>query len=84
MSDDACMRTARRTAYRCAIVCAAVVAAAALLPSAGTAQSPELPYGFHVGEPFPTLAFPALDDGEPTSIADFRGQRLILHVFASW
>ncbi len=40
--------------------------------------------GFEVGQPFPTLSFPALEDGRPWSIADFRGQRIILHVFASW
>ncbi len=39
---------------------------------------------FEVGQPFPTLSFPALEDGRPRSIADFRGQRVILHVFASW
>ncbi len=48
------------------------------------AQQQELPVGFQVGEAFPTLAFPALEDGQPTSMADFRGERLILHVFASW
>ncbi len=40
--------------------------------------------GFEVGQPFPTLAFPALEDRRPRSIADFRGQKLILHIFASW
>jgi len=42
------------------------------------------PTGFEVGEPFPTLALPALEDGRPRSVADFRGEKLILHVFASW
>jgi hypothetical protein len=37
-----------------------------------------------VGRPFPDLTLPALDDGKPLSIQDFRGQKLILHVFASW
>lgn len=55
-----------------------------VLSAPAAAQQPDLPYGFHVGEPFPTIAFPALADGEPASIADFRGHRLILHVFASW
>lgn len=40
--------------------------------------------GFEVGEPFPTLALPALEDGRPRSIVDFRGKKLILHIFASW
>ena len=36
-----------------------------------------------VGEPFPDLALPTLE-GSTKSISDFRGQRVILHVFASW
>ena len=40
--------------------------------------------GFEVGKPFPTLAFPSLEDGHPRSITEFRGKKLILHVFASW
>ena len=37
-----------------------------------------------LGEPFPNLVLPSIDDGSPHSIAEFRGQRLALHVFASW
>ncbi len=37
-----------------------------------------------VGEPFPDLVLPALDDGRPLSIADFRGDKIVLLVFASW
>ena len=40
--------------------------------------------GFEVGRPFPAISFPALEDGRPRSIADFRGERVILHIFASW
>lgn len=40
--------------------------------------------GFEVGAPFPPVAFPSLEDGRPMSLADFRGQKVILHVFASW
>ena len=36
-----------------------------------------------VGEPFPDLALPTLE-GSTKSISDFRGQKIILHVFASW
>ena len=36
-----------------------------------------------VGEPFPDLALPTLE-GSAKSISDFRGQKVILHVFASW
>jgi len=40
--------------------------------------------GFKVGEPFPNLVLPSLADGKPLSLARFRGQKLILHIFASW
>ncbi len=39
---------------------------------------------FRVGEPFPDLLLPAAADGRTASLADFRGQKLVLHVFASW
>ena len=47
-----------------------------------TAQRPGP--GFEVGEPFPNIAFPSVDGGEPRSISDFRGQKVVLHIFASW
>lgn len=37
-----------------------------------------------VGEPFPDIVLPALDDGSARRISDYRGHKLILHVFASW
>ena len=68
-------RTIRRPAQ------VAILAAVALgTPAPTQAQAT----GFEVGQPFSTLAFPALEDGRPRSIADFRGQKVILHVFASW
>ena len=39
---------------------------------------------FQVGQPFPDLTLPALEDGRPASIRDYRGRKVILHVFASW
>jgi len=36
-----------------------------------------------VGEPFPVVTMPSLD-GTARSIADFRGQKTMLHIFASW
>ncbi len=39
---------------------------------------------FHEGEMFPTAVFPSLDGDRPGSVADFRGKKLILHIFASW
>ena len=40
--------------------------------------------GFKVGEPFPNLVLPSLTDENPLSLARFRGQKVILHIFASW
>ncbi len=37
-----------------------------------------------VGQAFPDLVLPSLDDGRPLSLADFHGKKVILHVFASW
>lgn len=39
---------------------------------------------FHEGQVFPTMVFPSLDGSRPGSVADFRGKKLILHIFASW
>ena len=39
---------------------------------------------FHEGEMFPTTVFPSLENSRPGSVADFRGKKLILHIFASW
>ncbi len=37
-----------------------------------------------IGKPFPTLALPSLSDGKHASVADFRGRKLVLHIWASW
>jgi len=63
----------------------AFVALASMLlaPPAGrsaTAAPPKL----EIGQPFPNLVLPAMDDGRPLSIVDFRGEKVVLHVFASW
>ena len=54
------------------LACAVTVAPAA----------PSLP--FEVGAPFPDIVLPSLEDGRPTTVADFAGRKLALHVFASW
>lgn len=36
------------------------------------------------GEPFPEIVLPDMETGGPASIRDFRGQKVVLHVFASW
>ena len=43
-----------------------------------------LPQGFNAGEAFPTLALPSAADGRPVSLAEFRGKKLIVNIFASW
>jgi len=42
------------------------------------------PVGFEVGRTFPNWVLPSLEDGQPASLAQFRGQKLILQIFASW
>lgn len=37
-----------------------------------------------IGRAFPSITLPRLADGSPASVADFRGEKIILHVFASW
>ncbi len=36
------------------------------------------------GQPFPDIVLPDLETGEPTSLSRYRGERVVLHVFASW
>lgn len=68
--------------HRALTVAAAAMAAALATPHTARAQMPDHP--FQPGTPFPTLSLPSLEDGRPASIADFRGRKVILHVFASW
>ena len=37
-----------------------------------------------IGELFPLVLLPSLEDGEPMSMADFRGTKLMLHIWAAW
>lgn len=37
-----------------------------------------------LNEPFPSIVLPSVEDGSAMSVEQFRGQRLMLHVFASW
>ncbi len=56
-----------------------------LIPAVGVKAQGRFPStGFEVGQPFPAIALPALEDGRPASMADFKGKKLLLHVFASW
>jgi hypothetical protein len=65
--------------FRSVATTAATTAAAAVITVAATGEPPSL----EPGQPFPDLVLPDLD-GHPRSIADFRGRRVVLHVFASW
>jgi hypothetical protein len=49
----------------------------------GTTASADDTPPIEVGKPFPNIVLPTLD-GRPMSMADFRGQKVLLHVFASW
>lgn len=40
--------------------------------------------GYTVGQTFPAISLPSLEDNLPRSITQFRGQKTILHIFASW
>ncbi len=37
-----------------------------------------------IGQPVPDLTFRSMEDGSPMSIADFRGKKVVLQIFASW
>ena len=39
---------------------------------------------FKVGDAFPNLPLPSLHAGVTESIGNYSGQKLILHIFASW
>jgi hypothetical protein len=39
---------------------------------------------FKAGEPFPPLVLPNLRTGDELSLAEFHGQKILLHIFASW
>ena len=67
-----------------AIGAAGLIALLLAAESITAAPAQRLDPRFEVGEPFPDFAFPSLEDGTPTTISDFRGKKLLLHVFASW
>jgi hypothetical protein len=58
----------------------------ALLASPAEPAKPANPdeYEPRVGEPFPHLVLPSLEDGSPLSVTSFRGKKLVLHIWASW
>ncbi len=50
------------------------------IAAAGTPKS----FSFDVGSPFPAVVLPSMDGGSPLSVEDFRGRKLVLHIWASW
>ncbi len=63
----------------------ALVAVVAALASVADAQGTRsIDVGTDVGELFPSLVLPALADGQPLAVSEFRGQKILLHQFASW
>jgi len=40
--------------------------------------------GLEVGKRFPEIRFPLLEGGGLSSVAAFRGRKLVLHIWASW
>ncbi len=55
-----------------------------LLAGSHMAASQAPPFHLKVGHAFPELAFPSADNGRPMSIAQYRGKKILLHIFASW
>ena len=51
-----------------------------MLAGSGIVMGSEL----KVGQAFPTLILPQAEDGAPSSLLAYRGQKTVLHVFASW
>jgi hypothetical protein len=56
----------------------------AIAISLGDAMSEPASTEFKIGEPFPSVVLPSLSDRKPLSLARFRGQKVIVHIFASW
>lgn len=61
------------------IICLVSIFLAAAVSS--SAQMPPVP--FTEDAPFPDIVLPDLS-GNPLSISHFKGQKLVLHIFASW
>lgn len=55
-----------------------------LLSLTPSTMAGDAPPRIETGQPFPTIVLPDIETGEPRSIADFRGEKVILEIFASW
>jgi hypothetical protein len=67
--------------YR-ALLAASILSAAT--PGASASGGGLPPSGFTVGEPFPLIALETADGESVETIASFRGEKVVLHIFASW
>ena len=74
------MLLARPRDAACKVALAGLLLGGALSSQPGQAQVSKL----KEGQPLTSLTFPRLTDGSPTSLAEFQGQKLVLHIFASW
>ncbi len=55
-----------------------------LMPGSARADTSTPMPKLEVGQRFPGTFLPSLTDGRPMSLLQFRGQKVILHIFASW
>jgi hypothetical protein len=39
---------------------------------------------FQIGQKFPSILLPSLEDGQPLSVQQFHGEKVLLPIFASW
>ena len=69
-----------RSLKRRFIAATLALAAMTIMGKTATAAAPTI----EVGEPFPSLTLPRADGKELFSISKYRGERVLLHVFASW
>lgn len=54
-----------------------------LAAGCGAAATPPA-VGLNPGDLFPPIMLPSLRDRKPMSLAEFRGKKVLLHIFASW
>lgn len=47
-------------------------------------QTSAQPHPFERGKPFPSQILPNIQTGDPISLNEFRGEKVLLFLFASW
>ncbi len=55
-----------------------------LLLCGAARTAPAEPYAPRVGERHPNFTLPAISDGRPVSLSQYRGKKVLLIHFASW